>query len=98
VGVYMIMEIKNHIDKNIYNRLSKVEGQIRGIKQMAADGRSCSEILNQIYAVQNALRQISKLVLLDHLENCVVDGIQKGDVDGSIEDIKKVIDQFSKMK
>lgn len=92
------MERKNHLDSNVIKRLSRVEGQIRGIKEMGANGRSCSEILTQLSAVQSAITQISKLIMLDHIEHCVVEGIQEGDVDGTLQDLTHVIDQFSKMK
>jgi DNA-binding FrmR family transcriptional regulator len=92
------MERKNHIDDDILNRLSRIEGQIRGIKDMGNEGRSCSDILTQLSAVQSALRQVSKLIVMDHLEHCVVKGIQDGELDTTIEDMSKVIDQFSRMK
>ena len=65
---------------------------------MGANGRSCSEILTQLSAVQSAITQISKLIMLDHIEHCVVEGIQEGDVEGTLHDLTHVIDQFSKMK
>ena len=92
------MEKKNHIDESVLKRLSKIEGQIRGIKEMGAEGRSCSEILTQLSAVQSALKQVSKLIMLDHLEHCVAKGIEEGEVERALEDMTKVIDQFSKMK
>ena len=92
------MERKNHIDENVIKRLSRIEGQIRGIKEMGNEGRSCEEILTQLSAVQSALRQVSKLIMLDHLEHCVARGIRDGEIDSAIDDMTKVIDQFSKMK
>ncbi len=92
------MERKNHLDANIIKRLSRIEGQVRGIKEMGTSGRSCSEILTQLSAVQNAVTQVSKLIMLDHLEHCVVEGIQDGNIDDTLKDLNAVIDQFSKMK
>ncbi len=92
------MELKNHVDDNIIKRLSRIEGQIRGIKEMGTSGRTCSEILTQLSAVQSAITQVSKLIMLDHIENCVVEGIKIGNVEGTLEDLTKIIDQFSKMK
>lgn len=100
-GVYIRrnkMEHKNHIDDNILKRLSRIEGQIRGIKEMGTSGRPCSDILIQLSAVQNALTQVSKLVMLDHIEHCVVEGLQTGEISSTMDDLKTVVDQFSKMR
>ena len=92
------MERKNHIDENVVKRLSRIEGQIRGIKEMGVNGASCTNILMQISAVQRALKQVSKIVMMDHLEHCVVEGIQDGDIDQTLKDMSQVVERFSKMK
>ena len=92
------MERKNHIDENVVKRLSRIEGQIRGIKEMGVNGASCTDILMQISAVQRALKQVSKIVMMDHLEHCVVEGIQDGDIDQTLKDMSQVVERFSKMK
>ncbi|MDD6187304.1 MAG: metal-sensitive transcriptional regulator [Oscillospiraceae bacterium] len=92
------MERKNHIDENVVKRLSRIEGQIRGIKEMGVNGASCTDILMQISAVQSALKQVSKIVMMDHLEHCVVEGIQDGDIDQTLKDMSQVVERFSKMK
>jgi len=97
-GIRWNMERKNHIDDNIIKRLSRIEGQIRGIKEMGTNGASCNDILTQLSAVSSAVKQVSKLVMLDHLEHCVVEGIQDGDIDQTLKDMSDVIDRYSKMK
>lgn len=94
------IERKNHVNDDIIKRLSRIEGQVRGIKDMGENGRSCKEILTQLSAVQSAVKQVAKLVMLDHLEHCVVENIQDGDIDidRALKDISEVVDQFSKMK
>ena len=92
------MERKNHIDENVVKRLSRIDGQIRGIKEMGVNGASCTDILMQISAVQSALKQVSKIVMMDHLEHCVVEGIQDGDIDQTLKDMSQVVERFSKMK
>ena len=92
------MERKNHIDENVVKRLSRIEGQIRGIKEMGVNSASCTDILMQISAVQSALKQVSKIVMMDHLEHCVVEGIQDGDIDQTLKDMSQVVERFSKMK
>lgn len=59
---------------DVLNRLARIEGHVRGIKQMAETGKPCAEILLQISAVQAALRKVAQAVLDDHLDHCIVDG------------------------
>jgi DNA-binding FrmR family transcriptional regulator len=53
-------------------RLSKIEGHVRGIKKMLDDGKECEDLLLQISAVQAALSKVSKIILNDHLEHCII--------------------------
>ena len=70
----------NHTNtKQIANRLSKIEGHVRSIKEMVLSGRDCSEILIQIAAVQSALQKTGKVILEEHLEHCIVEAIQEND-------------------
>lgn len=64
-----------------HRRLKVVEGQVRGLQQMLAEGRYCVEVLMQIAAVQEALRGVSKLVMRHYLENCATRGIRSDDPD-----------------
>ena len=52
-------------------RLARAEGQVRGIRQMVEDERYCADILDQIAAVQNALRAVARKTLRNHLKHCV---------------------------
>lgn len=65
--------------RELQNRLSKVMGQIGGIKKMIDDGRYCTDILIQISACEKALSGVSDILLQEHLETCVVDRIKNGD-------------------
>jgi DNA-binding FrmR family transcriptional regulator len=55
----------------IVNRLSRVEGHVRSIKQMVEDGRDCADVLIQLSAVRSAIGKIGRVVLEDHLESCL---------------------------
>jgi DNA-binding FrmR family transcriptional regulator len=57
--------------KAIINRLSRVEGHIRSIKQMVEQGRDCADILIQLSAVRSAIDKAGRVVLEDHLESCL---------------------------
>jgi CsoR family transcriptional regulator, copper-sensing transcriptional repressor len=80
--------------KNVINRLSRIEGHIRGVKQMAIDERDCPDILLQIAAIRKALDNTAKLILTDHMETCLVDAVHKGNEQEVLHDIKKALDNF----
>jgi DNA-binding FrmR family transcriptional regulator len=62
----------------LQDRLSRTEGQIRGIAKMLEDQRPCLEVLQQLASVQAALRGVSKTVLRNYLERCATDAIRSG--------------------
>ena len=60
------------------NRLSRIEGQIRGIKGMVERNVYCTDILIQVAAVNAALNSFNKELLAEHIRNCVVRDIREG--------------------
>ncbi|MBX9801673.1 MAG: metal-sensitive transcriptional regulator [Caulobacteraceae bacterium] len=62
----------------IQNRLSRIEGQVRGIARMVADDRYCIDLLTQLQAVRAAVHRVETEVLRDHLDHCVM-GTMTGD-------------------
>ena len=81
--------------KNIETRLSKIEGQIRGINKMIQNDVYCPDILNQISAVEAALSSARNIVLEDHFKSCVVEDIKSGKV-GIINEVMDIIKKISK--
>jgi len=76
------------------NRLSRIEGQIRGINRMIQEDVYCDDILNQMTAVQSALISAGEKLLDAHINSCVVEQIQNGRtevVDELMTTIKKMI-------
>lgn len=59
-------------------RLSRIEGQVRGIARMVEDDRYCVDIVTQISAVRAALRKVEEEVLKQHIEHCVEHAITSG--------------------
>ena len=55
----------------VVNRLSRIEGHIRSIKQMVEEGRDCADVLIQLSAVRSAIEKAGRVVLEDHLESCL---------------------------
>lgn len=81
-------------ERDLLNRLSRIEGQIRGIKSMVEEGRYCVDILTQVTAVQAALNSFNKMLLSNHIKSCVVEEIGKGNtevVDELCRTIQKVM-------
>jgi CsoR family transcriptional regulator, copper-sensing transcriptional repressor len=60
-------------------RLSRIEGQVRGLAGMVEEDRYCIDIITQISAVRAALRRVEEEVLRDHIAHCVEHAIVSGD-------------------
>ena len=60
-------------------RLSRIEGQIRGLAGMVDDDRYCIDVVTQVAAARAALKRVEELVLKDHVAHCVEHAIASGD-------------------
>ncbi len=60
-------------------RLSRIEGQVRGLARMVEADRYCIDIVTQITAVRAALRRVEESILKDHISHCVEHAIASGD-------------------
>ncbi len=60
-------------------RLSRIEGQVRGLARMVEEERYCIEIVTQIAAVRAALARVEEEILHDHIAHCVEHAIVSGD-------------------
>lgn len=78
----------------VVNRLARIEGHVRAIKQMAEEGKPCAEVLHQIAAVQAALRKVAQVVLEDHLDHCVLEAAGSGEVREMIEGLKAALANY----
>lgn len=54
-------------------RLAKIEGHVRAVHRMVAEGKPCPDILVQLAAVRGALDRVGRIVLEDHMESCLLD-------------------------
>ena len=64
--------------KSLVNRLSRIEGQVRGIRRMVEEGVYCPEILTQSAAVSAAMNGFNRQLLSAHIHSCVVEDIREG--------------------
>ncbi|MDD6254598.1 MAG: metal-sensing transcriptional repressor [Eubacteriales bacterium] len=81
--------------KSLMNRLSRIEGQIRGIKRMVEENDYCIDILTQSAAVTAAMNSFNKELLAQHIRTCVADDIRKGN-DETIEELVRMIQKLMK--
>ena len=74
-------KIKERTDKeykSLINRLSRIEGQIRGIRKMVENSAYCTDIIMQASAVRAALNAFNKELLANHIKTCVREDIKNG--------------------
>jgi DNA-binding FrmR family transcriptional regulator len=62
---------------------------------MVEEGRDCPEVLIQLAAVRSAIDSVSKIILKDHLDHCIVDAVETGDTK-AIEELNKAIEIMMK--
>lgn len=78
---------------DMIKRLSRIEGQIRGISRMIEENIYCDDILNQFLSVDAAINGVRKTLLEAHLKSCVVEQIQ----DGKVQVIDELLVTIGKM-
>ena len=81
--------------KDLLNRLSRIEGQVRGIRGMVENNAYCTDILIQVSAVNAALNSFNKILLGNHIRTCVADDIRNGK-DDTIEELVHVLQKMMK--
>ena len=78
----------------LMNRLCRIEGQIKGIKNMLENDAYCPDILIQVSAVNAALNSFNKVLLANHLKSCVIEDIRKGNnqvIDELVKTLQKLM-------
>ncbi len=76
--------------KKLINRLSRIEGQIRGIRTMVENDAYCVDILTQSAAAKQAFNAFNKELLRRHMQGCVVRDIKAGD-EAVIDELMDII-------
>jgi DNA-binding FrmR family transcriptional regulator len=80
--------------RRLVNRLSRIEGHVRGIKTMVQENRPCPEVLVQVAAVRGALDRVARIILDEHLTECIARAAKEGNIDTEIEELKAALDRF----
>ena len=82
--------------KRTIKRLKIIEGQVRGVQGMVEEGRKCVEILTQVAAVQEGLRNVGKQVMRNYLENCATQAIRKQSGPEIYDELMEVIYKYAR--
>ena len=75
----MVRAMQRASKPKLLNRLSRVEGQVRGVARMVEEDRYCLDILTQLHAVRAAVKRVETELLKEHLEHCVTGAMVSGD-------------------
>ena len=77
-------------------RLSRIEGQVRGLGRMVEEDRYCIDIVTQIAAVRAALARVEQDVLRDHIGHCVAHAMASGDASAQKQKIDELMDVLAR--
>lgn len=78
--------------KGVKGRLARIEGQVRGLRQMVEQDRYCIDIVTQVRAARAALTKVEQVILSDHLGSCVEAAISSGDAAQQRAKVAELID------
>lgn len=81
--------------KAVSNRLAKAIGHLEAVKRMVDREEDCSEILTQLAAVKSAINNAGKVILMDHLNHCIVEAVEEEDFE-KIKEFGDAIQKFVK--
>lgn len=81
--------------KALLNRLSRIEGQVRGIRKMVETDCYCTDILTQVSAVQAALNAFNRELLSNHIRTCVANDLRNGK-DETIDELVTTLQKMMK--
>ena len=81
--------------KAVSNRLARAIGHLEAVKRMVDREEDCAEILTQLAAVRSAINNAGKVILMDHLNHCIVDAVEENDME-KIKEFGDAIQKFVK--
>lgn len=79
----------------LLNRLSRIEGQVRGIRAMLEKDAYCPDILTQVSAVSAAINGFARTLLSEHIRTCVAEDVRKGN-DDAIDELLSTLQKMMK--
>jgi DNA-binding FrmR family transcriptional regulator len=83
-------------DPKLASRLSRIEGQVRGVARMLEEERYCIDVLDQIQAIKAALKKVEDEILKSHAAHCVAHAIDTGDAKDARKKFNELVDLFGR--
>ncbi|MEC9368682.1 MAG: metal-sensitive transcriptional regulator [Pseudomonadota bacterium] len=80
------------------SRLSRIEGQVRGVARMVEEERYCIDILTQLRAIRAAITRVEGEILKDHADHCVANAMSGGDLKEKRKKVAELIDLVARYK
>jgi CsoR family transcriptional regulator, copper-sensing transcriptional repressor len=86
--------------QSVLRRLSRIEGQVRGLRRMVEDEAYCIDLLTQIAAVDKALDGVALRLLADHTNHCVRDAVARGgdEADEKVGELLAAVERFARTR
>ena len=81
------MPVSTAVKPDILRRLAYIEGHLQGVRRMIEEDKYCVDVLKQTYAVRRAIEKMESMILENHLQGCVVEGIRDGREDAVIGEL-----------
>jgi DNA-binding FrmR family transcriptional regulator len=86
----------NEARSSVIKRLSKIEGQVRGLVRMISEERSCDEIINQIQAVKAGINKVAAIILERNIVDCL--SLSENTDQTEIEKLRKLLSKIAGSK
>jgi len=83
--------------KQVRGRLSRIEGQVRGVARMVDEDRYCIDVITQVRAIRAALKRVEDEVLRDHVGHCVEHAISSGDKTEQRQKVAELLDLLNRL-
>ena len=84
------------VEKELQDRLSRIEGHVRGVKRMLGEHASCEDLLLQLSAVRAAINKATARLLENHMETCVAECVRRGEGEAALRHLKGALSQVVK--
>lgn len=83
-------------EKDVTDRLRRIEGQVAGIRRMYEDDRYCIDVLDQLAAARRGLEATAQVILEDHVTGCVRDALDGGDANEKTAELLAAVRRYVK--
>ena len=93
------MAVQGETKADVLRRLSRIEGQVKGLRRLVEQETYCVDVLTQISSIHEAVRGVGKVIMRDHLQHCVTDALREGDesrAERTYQELMDVIYKYAK--